>query len=105
MQKKIVLGDSEVIYQLKRSRNAKHVRFSFFSDRDLLVTAPKRIPIFFIEGVMHQNEQSIVASLAKHSVQKEDPRKRYLEHREKARTFVKERLSFGTNIISLPGVR
>lgn len=94
MQKKIVLGACEVVYQLKRSRNARHLCFSVFPDRDLLVTAPKRVPVILIEDAMHRNEQSILSLLQKRSTPKEDPRKRYLEYREKARVFIKERLRY-----------
>jgi len=97
-RKQIFLSGSQISYTLKRFRRSKCVRLSVSRDRALLVTAPTRTPLFFIESVLKRHEEWILGSFAKFlsafPVTASSKRSEYREHKEKARVLVTERLDF-----------
>ena len=49
MQKKIVLGGQEINYTLRRSRGSRSLRISINSNARINVSAPKYMPLYFLE--------------------------------------------------------
>lgn len=89
----------EVSYDLRRYRTSKSVRLSVSCEYGLLITAPKWVSLFAVESIIRKKEQWVIETLTNCSIMPRqalegDRRKRYLDHREQARSIVHERLAY-----------
>jgi predicted metal-dependent hydrolase len=93
MRKTVLLGGKNISYTLKRFSRQKCVRFSVSREKALLVTAPKRTPLYWIEGVLVKQQEWILRAFDSF---KNEPSYRqigsYKTHKEKARSLISERL-------------
>jgi predicted metal-dependent hydrolase len=109
MNQTISLGTEKISYTLKRYRRAKGVRLSISQERALTVTAPRSVPVYFIERVLREKEEWILKTLRYfESLPKFPPdgvsdpvrnvfgggRARYKKHKEEARELVSRRLDY-----------
>lgn len=95
MQKTVFLGGKNISYTLKRFSRSRCVRFSVSRERALLVTAPKRVPVYLIEGALQRQQEWIFRAFEKI---KEYPKAKtfgsYKTHKEKARALSAARLRY-----------
>lgn len=108
MEKSIVLKDKKISYYLRRYRQSKCLRIIIRSDGRLVVTAPKKLPLGMLEQYLLQKAEWILEKLKivkkktlYHFLSKRN-RKEYLEHKEKARKFVEDKIKKYNQIYQFP---
>ncbi len=83
-------------YEIKKFRNSKSVRLIIKPGGKLVVTAPKRISLKFIERFILSKEKWIKEKIEQYKKiipkNTKDTRNKYLEHKEAARKLVAERI-------------
>ncbi len=83
-------------YEIKKFRNSKSVRLIIKPGGKLIVTAPKRISVTFIERFIVSKEKWIKEKIEQLKLvpvkNAKDTRNKYLEHKEAARKLVTERI-------------
>ena len=93
MEKQIIVDGTLIKYQLKRYVRSKRVNMIVHHDGTLVVTAPQRYPMIFIERALHKNQKWIAAQLAKQKHKKNVTiEKQVVNHvKEYVRAFVHEK--------------
>ncbi len=84
-------------YIIKKFRNSKSVRLIIKPGGELVVTAPKRISVKFIERFILSKEKWIKEKIEQLKLvpvkNTKDTRNKYLEHKEAARKLILERIT------------
>lgn len=99
MKKKIYLHNQDVGYTLRTSKRAKRVSLSISCDGSLVVTKPRWVSEYTAERFLIQKAGWILSKLEyfrqfKGNLFVKHSRADYLKHKEQAREFVRQRLSY-----------
>jgi predicted metal-dependent hydrolase len=97
-EKKISYGGEEISVLISKNRLSKRLKISIRQDGQVKVSIPTWMPFSLAEGFVIEKKEWIGKSLEKMKERVTDPRAvlgegDYMKHKEKARDFVKERLS------------
>jgi len=72
MRKEIVLGGRQVFYELSR-KSVKNLNLRIKADGGIAVSAPRSVPLSFIEDFLRSNEAKILKALAEYEGRKPAP--------------------------------
>lgn len=99
IKKNITLKGQEIAYTVNRSLRARQMRITIYGDGEVVVTLPKRMPVFAVIPFLHFKADWIMEHLTKirrHPVprHKKLTKKDYEEHKESALRLAKDRVAF-----------
>ena len=98
---------AELRYEVRKSRRARKMRLSVYSDGSVVVTAPWGLRQSYVEHIVSEKLYWVRSKLAQIAKIKNTPlgtlsRASYLAHKDKAATLVKERLNHLNTFYSFP---
>jgi hypothetical protein len=97
MQKTVIFPDVTILYTLRESRRARHMRLSVHHDGTVIVTSPFGVHQSVAEQFIRQKSEWISQQIARFKKLNIHPLPRssradYMKHKEAARAFVVERV-------------
>ncbi len=85
-------------YKLRRSKRAKNISLSVYSDSRVILTIPWWVPVFVGKKFLESKRQWVIDKLRvkgeELKTRKRSTRKDYLKNKEKARKFIKSRIEY-----------
>lgn len=107
MQRVIHAGEKEIIYTLKQSRRARHLRVSIYYNGNVIVTVPRRINQSFVEKFIISKSSWILKKLIYIKSLYRTPIRRiskqdYVRYKAAAKLLANNRLAYFNTIYALP---
>ncbi len=86
-------------YRLFRRKNARHIRISVYPGGIVRVSAPKLLPVYLIERFLREKRVWVAHEIERmehvpRKLSKKEGRDRFIANKEKALSFVKERVEY-----------
>lgn len=97
--KKIILGNKEIEYSLRRHKRVKNMKLSVYHDGSVVVTVPIFFSLKALEDFLMEHGNWIIRKIESFSESDEKDliktdRKDYLKNKERARKFIHERVEY-----------
>lgn len=97
MEKQIKIQNQEIDYTLKTSKRARRMRLAIYNDGSLVVTKPYGLPNIFVNFFLRNKANWVLSKIEyfkrfKRVVVVRNKREHYLEHKEEARRFIKDKV-------------
>lgn len=96
MRKILELGSHKIVYQVRTSKKAKHVRITIYNDKRIVLTVPRRTPLKHAEEFLHSKINWLLKRLPEQPALAKAPeraREEYSKYKESALILARERLA------------
>ena len=99
MQKRITLGEHEIVYTLKKNKKSKGIRLIIHTDGSFIVTAPRRMPEAFVTQFIRAKSEWVIEKLDyfKHHPNiafQKGTKKEYEAYKDNALALVEQRIKY-----------